>query len=122
MVVSVLLEPRYVSRNKITEEKTKTADKGNNAIPLGVSLRHYGTLKRISRGPAAVLVVHAFWAYVGGLGGALQHVTTAKPSSAETKTWSLPPCAIQLVEYAIVGAARLMALTLLDYDPSRTSI
>lgn len=102
--------------SEITGEKT--ADKGDNAIPLGLSLRHYGTLKWIPRGQAAVPVVHAFCAYAGGLGEALQHVT-AKLSSAETKTWSLSPCAFKSAEYAIVGAARLVALTLLDH-PSRT--
>jgi len=107
-------------QQKETEVPEKKSDsvmlKGDNNLPLGLTLRHYHTLKRIPRGQAVVPVVRALCAYAGGLGEAL-HRCTAKSSSADSKKWSFPPCASESVEYAIVGAARLVALALLD-NPS----
>ena len=90
---------------------------------------HYassGTLKRISRGPAAVPVVHAFCAYAGGLGEALQHMSSPPNHLLlrKRRRGRFPPCAIQSVDYAI-GWSRsfLVALILLDHDPSsRTTV
>lgn len=84
-----------------------------NLLPVALSPHRYRLLKRLRCGPGTVPVVRSLCAYVGGLGVALKRCSV-QSSSTTNMMWSLPPCASESVEYAIVAAARIVALTIKD--------
>jgi len=79
---------------------------------LGLSSRHYNTLKKRLQEPDVVPIVRALCAYAGGVGEALIRCTASLPVVSNTN-WSFSPCTSASVEYAIFGATRLVALSLM---------
>jgi len=76
--------------------------------PFGLSSRHYQTIKNRLKEPTVASVVRALCAYSGGIGEALIRCTAKN----DTK-WSFPSGTSVSVEYAILGSARLVALSFL---------
>jgi len=112
------------SRREKKGEPEENCDNGilkeeNHLLPVGLSMHHHLTLKRLRCGSTVVPVVRALCVYAGGLGESLKRCT-AKSISDTNVTWSCPPCALESGEYAIVGAARLVALTILDRSGGNT--
>jgi len=100
--------------------------KGNEDY-LDIPKRHLSFLLRrlnhqmvsevqILQQPPIVPVLRALFAYTGGLGEALSDLMleVRLNKTVGGMTWSLPPCTLMSLEYAVRGTARLIALNLCE--------